>query len=57
MRLDEFLTVKEADEFLGVSPNTVRNWGCEDKIPEHRQGSMTFDLHIGICYSGRETPT
>ena len=35
-KLDSFLTVKDAAEYLGVSPNTLRNWGREGKVPEHR---------------------
>lgn len=45
LRLDEFLTVKEAAEFLGVSPNTVRNWGREAKIPEHRHPINNYRLY------------
>ena len=45
LRLDEFLTVKEAAEFLGVSPNTVRNWGRESKIPEHRHPINNYRLY------------
>ena len=45
LRLDEFLTVKEAAEFLGVSPNTVRKWGREDKIPEHRHPINNYRLY------------
>ena len=26
-KLDGYLRIKEAAEFLGVSPNTLRNWG------------------------------
>ena len=33
-RLDAYLRIREAAEFLGVSPNTLRNWGREDKIAE-----------------------
>ena len=45
LRLDDFLTVKEAAEFLGVSPNTVRNWGREGKIPEHRHPINNYRLY------------
>lgn len=45
LRLDEFLTVKEAAAFLGVSPNTIRNWGREAKIPEHRHPINNYRLY------------
>ena len=35
-KLDAYLTIKEAAEFLGVSTNTLRNWGRDDKVPMHR---------------------
>jgi excisionase family DNA binding protein len=35
-KLDGYLRIKKAAEYLGVSPNTLRNWGREGKITEHR---------------------
>ena len=35
-KLDAYLTIKEAAKFLGVSPNTLRNWGRDGKIVMHR---------------------
>lgn len=35
-KLDTYLTIKEAAEFLGVSLNTLRNWGRDGKVPMHR---------------------
>jgi len=35
-KLDAYLTIKEAALFLGVSPNTLRNWGRDGKIVMHR---------------------
>ena len=35
-RLDKFVTIKQAAEFLGVSPNTLRNWHCDGKVPVYR---------------------
>ena len=35
-KLDSYLTIKQAAEYLGVSPNTLRNWGRDDKVPMHR---------------------
>jgi len=34
--LGEYLTVKDAAEFLGVAPSSPRNWGAAGKIPEYR---------------------
>ena len=45
LRLDDFLTVKEAAEFLGVSANTIRNWGREAKIPERRHPVNNYRLY------------
>ena len=41
----DFMHVKEAAEFLGVSPNTVRNWGREDKLPEYRHPVNNYRLY------------
>lgn len=35
-KLDAYLTIREAAAFLGVSPNTLRNWGRDGKVPMHR---------------------
>lgn len=35
-KLDAYLTIREAAEFLGVSANTLRNWGRDAKVPMHR---------------------
>jgi excisionase family DNA binding protein len=35
-KLDAYLTIREAADFLGVSANTLRNWGRDDKVPMHR---------------------
>jgi len=48
--LEESLTVKEAAAYLGVSPNTLRNWGREGKVPEPRSlrefDTTTFPSHL-----------
>lgn len=35
-KLSDYLTIKEAAEFLSVSPNTLRNWGRDAKVSMHR---------------------
>lgn len=40
----KFLTVKEAAETLGVSPNTVRAWGASGKLPEYRHPLNNYRL-------------
>ena len=44
-RLNGYLRIREAAEFLGVSPNTLRNWGREDKIPEFRHPVNNYRLY------------
>ncbi len=43
-KLDEYLRIKEAAEFLGVSPNTLRNWGRDGRIIEHRHPVNNYRL-------------
>ncbi|QDV81042.1 Helix-turn-helix domain protein (plasmid) [Planctomycetes bacterium K2D] len=40
----EYLLVTDAAEFLGVSPNTMRNWGRDGKIPEYRHPVNNYRL-------------
>jgi DNA (cytosine-5)-methyltransferase 1 len=42
---DDFLRVKEAAEMLGVSPNAIRAWGGDGKIPEYRHPINRFRLY------------
>ena len=43
-KLDSYLTVAEAAEYLGVSANTIRNWGRDGKIKEHRHPINNYRL-------------
>lgn len=45
LQQEGFLRVKEAAELLGVSPNTVRSWGAEAKIPEYRHPVNNYRLY------------
>lgn len=40
-----YVRVKEAAEILGVSPNTVRAWGADGKITEHRHPLNNYRLY------------
>lgn len=44
-KLTGFLRVKEAAEFLGVSPNTLRNWSRDGKVPVHRNPINGYRLY------------
>jgi excisionase family DNA binding protein len=44
-KLDEYLRIKDAAEYLGVSPNTLRNWGRAQKIKEHRHPVNNYRLY------------
>ena len=44
-KLDGYLRIKEAAEYLGVSPNTLRNWGRDGKITEHRHPMNNYRLY------------
>ena len=44
-KLNEYLTVAEAAEYLGVSPNTLRNWGRDGKIEERRHPVNGYRLY------------
>ena len=44
-KLHEYLTVKEAAEYLGVCTNTLRNWGASGKIREHRNPMNGYRLY------------
>jgi DNA (cytosine-5)-methyltransferase 1 len=45
MRKEGFVKVKEAARMLGVSPNTVRAWGADGKIPEYRHPVNRYRLY------------
>jgi DNA (cytosine-5)-methyltransferase 1 len=44
LRTKGYLRVKEAAQLLGVSPNTVRAWGAQGKIPEYRHPANRYRL-------------
>ena len=44
-KLDGYLRIKEAAEYLGVSPNTLRNWGRSGKLAERRHPINDYRLY------------
>lgn len=44
-KLDGYLRIKEAAEYLGVSPNTLRNWGRSGKLAERRHPMNGYRLY------------
>jgi excisionase family DNA binding protein len=44
-KLDGYLRIKEAAEYLGVSPNTLRNWGRDGKITDYRHPMNNYRLY------------
>lgn len=43
-KLNDYLRVSEAAEYLGVSPNTLRNWENAGKIVAHRHPMNSYRL-------------
>lgn len=43
-KLDEYLRIKEAAEYLGVCQNTLRNWEAARKIPVYRNPLNNYRL-------------
>lgn len=44
-KLDEYLQIAEAAEYLGVCQNTLRNWGAAGKVVEHRHPVNNYRLY------------
>ncbi len=45
VNIRDYLTIKEAAAFLGVSPNTLRNWERAGKIATHRHPLNGYRLY------------
>ena len=43
-KLDEYLRIKQAAEYLGVARNTLRNWEAAGRIPVHRHPVNNYRL-------------
>ena len=44
-KLEEFLTINEAAEYLGVSPSTLRNWDRSEKLKAQRHPINGYRLY------------
>ncbi|WP_145111435.1 MerR family DNA-binding transcriptional regulator [Botrimarina mediterranea] len=44
-KLDEYLRISEAAEYVGVAPNTLRNWGRCGKLMERRHPINGYRLY------------
>lgn len=44
-KLDDYLQIAEAAEYLGVCKNTLRNWGESGKLTEYRHPINNYRLY------------
>lgn len=44
-KLDEYLRITEAAAYVGVAPNTLRNWGRSGKLTERRHPMNGYRLY------------
>lgn len=46
MKLDEYVKIAEAAEFLGISQNTLRKWADEGRIPVRVNSANGYRLFL-----------
>ena len=44
-KLSDYLTITEAAAYLGVAPNTLRNWGRDGRLAERRHPLNGYRLY------------
>ena len=44
-KLKQYMTIKDAAAYLGVTPNTLRNWGASGKLTERRHPINNYRLY------------
>ena len=44
-KIDDYLTIKEAAQFVGVTANTLRNWERDKKITVYRNPQNAYRLY------------
>lgn len=45
LKFNDYLKIKDAAEFLGVTQNTLRNWEKENKIKVYKGNMNDFRLY------------
>ena len=45
MMQDEYMNISEAAEYLGIVPNTLRNWERRGKITAHRNPHNRYRVY------------
>lgn len=45
MKISEYLTTKQAAEFLGINPQTLRNWEKKGKVSPHINPISNYRLY------------
>ena len=44
-KVKDYLRVKDAADYLGVSPNTIRNWSRDVRLPVYRNPMNFYRLY------------
>jgi DNA-binding transcriptional MerR regulator len=44
-KVNEYMSIKQASEFLGVTPNTLRNWEMANKVSVNRNPMNHYRLY------------
>lgn len=44
-KINEYLKIQDAAKFLGVTPNTLRNWEKQKKIAVYRNPQNSYRLY------------
>ena len=45
IKITDYLKIQDAAKFLGVTPNTLRNWEREKKITVYRNPQNSYRLY------------
>lgn len=45
IKITDYLKIKDAADFIGVTPNTLRNWEKEKKLIAYRNPQNSYRLY------------